>query len=95
MDFRQLHERMHLSLWYKRNFFVILSIKNGIIAVLFFWTELFQYLMLLVEFLHIFMIFTFRPFKEEFYLNTKVVCRLIFLSEYILIVLGNLYFNMS
>jgi hypothetical protein len=71
---------MHLDVWYKRNFSLFNALKNGLIALVYFWSPLFPYLMLLLEFMHIFMIFTMMPFKEEFYLNIKVVCRLLFLT---------------
>ena len=95
MDFRELHWKINLTNRFNRNYPVIQSIKNLFVVLFFFWSAMFQYMVLLLEFAHIFLIFTLRPFKEEFYLNMKVVCRLIFLTWYILIVLGNLYFSLG
>lgn len=67
----------------------------SLLIFVFFWTNIFQYFALLIEFLHIFYIFTFRPFSDEFFLNTKVVCRLFFFIEFIIVVLGNLYYSLG
>ena len=47
-DFRLLHEKVHLKRWYKRNFAVLGTIKNGLIALIFFWGPMFKYLILLL-----------------------------------------------
>ena len=90
-----MHEKIILSSLFNRNYPITHTAKSILIVLFFFWSAMFQYMVVFLEFAHIFMIFTLRPFKEEFYLNTKVVCRLIFLTWYILIVLGNLYFSLG
>ena len=35
------------------------------------------------------------PFTEEFYLNVKIISRILFFAEYLLIVLGELYFSID
>lgn len=45
--------------------------------------------------MHLFYTFTVRPFKQEFYLNIKMICRLLFFAEYLIIVLGVLYFSIT
>ena len=41
------------------------------------------------------MIFTIMPFKDDFYRHIKIISRLLFLTEYIFIVLSYLYFSMG
>lgn len=71
------------------------TLKMIVIACCFFTGDIFQFLAILIEFAHIFFIFTFRPFREEFYTNLKTITRLFFLVEYIFIVLGNVYFSIG
>jgi hypothetical protein len=94
-DFLCLYERSFLDPWYKRNFALFYSLHNALIVVVYFWSSVFMYLLLLIEFLFLFMIVTIRPFSHEFYMNVKIVCRLLFLTLYIFMVVGNLYYSMG
>jgi hypothetical protein len=94
-DFRNLHERLSLHPWYKRNFSLIYSLHTSLIVLAYFWDALFMYLVILIEFSLLFLIFTIRPFYEEFYMNIKVISRVLFLTEYLFIVLGKLYYSMG
>ena len=95
MGFNILHERVLLSPWYKRNYSIFQSLKILFLAGIFFCDSLFQYVALLLEFMHIFYLFAVRPLCQRFYLNTKVVCRLFLFTTYLLIVIGNLYFSLG
>ena len=66
-----------------------------IIVGIFFGSNVFQYFALLFQFMHVFFIFTVRPLVEEFYQNAKVIINLLMFTEFLLIVLGNLYFSIG
>jgi hypothetical protein len=94
-DFRHLHERGYVKPWYRRNFPLIESLHNALMVLAYFWSAMFMYLVLFIEFIQLLLIVTIRPFSQEFYMNVKIICRLLFLTEYIVIVLGNLYYSMG
>lgn len=80
MSFRNIHERLKLSEWYRRNYCLFKMVKHCLLIGFYFCGDSFQYTVLLFEFGHLFYTFTVRPFKEEFYLNVKVIYRLLFFT---------------
>jgi hypothetical protein len=90
-----LHEIIHLSPWYKRNKILFVLLKRYALVLLFFWSDGFPAIVLLMEFANILLIFTVRPYRYEVYMNVAVVCRVLLFAFYIILVVGNLYFTLG
>lgn len=94
-NFRKLHEGFQLNPWYKRNKLTFSIIKKMILAILFYWGNGFELMVIVFEFIDIFYIFTIRPFKKQVYINLAVICKLMMFIFYGFVVLGNLYFSLG
>lgn len=94
-NFQKLHEMTVLSSWLRRNKRIFIIFKRLLLASLFYWEVGFEGLILMLEFVNIFYIFTARPYKEEIFLNMTILCRLLMFIFYILVMLGNLYFSLG
>ena len=84
-----------MTKWYTRNYTLFNALRITLLVSLYFWSNIFQYLLLLVQFGHIYYIFVIRPYKEDYYVNLQVICRLFFLATYLLVALGSLYYTMG
>jgi hypothetical protein len=74
---------------------ILIVLKRLLIAALFFVDEGFEVIVLILELVAIFYIFTTQPFKYEIYTNIVVIIRLLIFVFYGLIVLGNLYYSVG
>lgn len=63
ISFRNLHERVKLENWYRRNYSLFKMLKSIILIGVYFWDNTYQYTVLILEFAHLFYSFTVRPFK--------------------------------
>ncbi len=58
------HSKSHLKPWYKRNYSFFNSLRMGLVVGCFYFGNLYQYFVLMIEFGHIYFNFTVRPFRE-------------------------------
>jgi hypothetical protein len=55
----------------------------------------FQYLLIFFEFAALYYLFTIQPFREELYMNSYFISKLIGFLLYLTTVVGNIYFSLG
>lgn len=93
--YSKLHRGLHLSDFVKRNTMFFISLRKFIVVLLFFFVNNISPIVLTLQMIACFFIFTLRPYKEWYYTNIFIASNLLWFFFYIIVLEGFFYFNIS